>query len=105
MDQPLQTILHRTETSERLVKWSVELNEFDIEYHPHGTINGQAIVDFIIEYTYALGAKPEMHEEQREEEEVNQGRWIVHMDGSSTNSAAGGDVILITLEKVSSSTS
>lgn len=45
-----------------------------------------------------------MQEEQQQEEEVDQVGWIVHVDGSSTNNVAGGGVILITLEKVSSST-
>lgn len=98
-DQPLRTILHRLETSGRLVKWSVKLSKFDIQYHPHGAIKGQAIVDLIVEYTYASSVKAEMHEKQQEEEEVDQVGWIVHMDGSSTNSAAKGGVVLITLEK------
>lgn len=39
-NQPLKTILHKLETSGRLVKWSVEISEFDIEYHPRGAIKG-----------------------------------------------------------------
>lgn len=34
MDQPLMTILHKPETLRRLVKWSMELSKFDIEYCP-----------------------------------------------------------------------
>lgn len=39
-DQPLKAILHRLETSGWLVKWSIEINKFDIEYHPRGAIKG-----------------------------------------------------------------
>lgn len=63
IDQPLRTVLHRPKTSGRLVKWLVELNEFNIKYHPRGAIKGQAVVDFIVEYTYASGAEAEMLEE------------------------------------------
>ncbi|XP_058217410.1 uncharacterized protein LOC131328484 [Rhododendron vialii] len=34
MDQPLRRILHSPETSGRLIQWSIELGEFDIEYKP-----------------------------------------------------------------------
>lgn len=51
-DQSLKAILNRPETSGRLVKWLIEIREFDIEYHPRGVIKGQAIADFIAEYTY-----------------------------------------------------
>lgn len=62
MDQPLRVILHKPETFRRLVKWSAELSEFNIEYHPWGAIKGQAIANFIIEYTHALGEESEMQD-------------------------------------------
>ena len=31
---PLKAILHKPELSERLVKWAVELSEFDITFQP-----------------------------------------------------------------------
>lgn len=33
-NSPLRQILHKLELAGRLVKWSIELNEFDIEYQP-----------------------------------------------------------------------
>lgn len=54
-DQPLRTILHKPETSGKLVKWSVKLSKFDIEYHPQGAIKGQAMAGFITEYTRESG--------------------------------------------------
>lgn len=96
-DQPLQMILHKTETSGRLVKWSIKLSEFNIEYHPQGAIKGQAIVDFIAEYTYDLVAKPEARGTKAEE--VDREEWVMHVDGSSTSIVAGGGVILVTPKK------
>lgn len=40
INQPLRAILHKPETSGRLVKWSVELSKFNIEYYPRGAIKG-----------------------------------------------------------------
>ncbi|CAL8997655.1 unnamed protein product, partial [Prunus brigantina] len=50
-DQPLSLVLRKPETSGRLVKWSVELGEFDITYRPRTAIQAQAIADFISEFT------------------------------------------------------
>lgn len=67
----------------------MELSEFDIEYHPQGAIKGQAVTDFIVEYTYSLGTETKMTDEQLEE--TDQVEWVIHVDNSSTNSAAGGE--------------
>lgn len=102
MDQLLKTVLHRPETFERLVKWSVELSEFDIEYHPRGAIKGQTVTDFITEYTYSPGTKTKTTDEQQE---TDQAKWVihVHVDGSSTNSAAKGESSSLRQRRVNSS--
>lgn len=46
-DQPLKQVLFHPETSGRLLKWNIELNQYDITYHPRRAINGQALADFI----------------------------------------------------------
>ena len=38
--------------SERLTKWAIELGEFDIKFMPRTAIKGQAIADFMAEFTY-----------------------------------------------------
>lgn len=52
-------------------------------------------MDFMAEYTYALGTETGMPDEQ--EEEVDQAEWVIQVDGSSTHSAVGGGVVLIML--------
>ena len=49
-EHPMKQILHKPEASGRLVKWAIELSEFDI-YKPRTTIKGQVLADFIIEFT------------------------------------------------------
>ncbi|KAL0386270.1 UNVERIFIED_CONTAM: hypothetical protein Sradi_3021300 [Sesamum radiatum] len=46
---PLKQTLGKPNTSERLVKWAVELSEYDISYLPGTTIKAQALADFVSE--------------------------------------------------------
>ena len=50
-DQPLKQVLFRPETLAHLLKWNIELSQYDITYHPRRAINGQALADFIAECT------------------------------------------------------
>ena len=34
-----------------MVRWAVELSQFDIDYRPRTTIKAQAFVDFVVEFT------------------------------------------------------
>ena len=47
----MKQILHKPETSGRLVKWVIELSEFDIRYKPRTEIKEQVLADFIMEFT------------------------------------------------------
>ncbi|KAL5557725.1 hypothetical protein UlMin_033936 [Ulmus minor] len=49
---PLKQVFQKPEASGRLAKWSIELGEFDIKFKPQITIKGQALADFIVEFTY-----------------------------------------------------
>ncbi|VVA37397.1 PREDICTED: Retrovirus-related Pol poly from transposon, partial [Prunus dulcis] len=50
-NQLLRQVLQKPETSGRLVKWAIELGEFDIHYKPRPTMKGQAVADFLSEFT------------------------------------------------------
>ncbi|XP_077248596.1 uncharacterized protein LOC143888148 [Tasmannia lanceolata] len=50
-DQPLRQVLHRPDTSERLVKWAVKLSKFDIQYLPRPVIKAQVLANFVAECT------------------------------------------------------
>ena len=47
----MKQILHKPETSGRLIKWAIELSEFDIKYKPRTVVKGQVLADFILEFT------------------------------------------------------
>ncbi|KAL0411713.1 UNVERIFIED_CONTAM: Retrovirus-related Pol polyprotein from transposon gypsy [Sesamum latifolium] len=74
-------IMTRLDASGRLVKWAVELGEYDIEYQGRTAIKAQALADFIVEFT----------SEQVEEE--NKG-WLLHVDGSSNANNGGAGILL-----------
>ena len=48
---PLRQVLQKSDTSGRLLKWAIELSQFDIEFVPRPAIKGQALADFISELT------------------------------------------------------
>ncbi|XP_074351891.1 uncharacterized protein LOC141691044 [Apium graveolens] len=47
---PLRKVLHKPESSGRMLKWAVELGQFDLEYVPQTAIKGQALADFLLEF-------------------------------------------------------
>ncbi|XP_011083335.1 uncharacterized protein LOC105165873 [Sesamum indicum] len=81
-NHPLRNVLARPEASGRLVKWAVELGEFDIEYQARMALKGQVLADFMVELVGEPETEPELD------------KWMLHVDGSS-NAGNGGIGILI----------
>ena len=52
-EYPMKQVLHKPETSGRLMKWAIELSEFDIRYKPKTAIKGQILADIVMELTLA----------------------------------------------------
>ncbi|XP_064950502.1 uncharacterized protein LOC135604780 [Musa acuminata AAA Group] len=83
-DQPLRQVLSKFDLVGRLLKWSVELGEFDIWYVPRTAIKSQAVADFISELTQLEAEEPES---------VKTG-WLLRVDGSSGRKGAGAGLVL-----------
>ena len=43
--------MNSPEVARRMALWAIELSEFDIQYRPRTAIKGQAVADFIAEFT------------------------------------------------------
>ncbi|KAL0349444.1 UNVERIFIED_CONTAM: hypothetical protein Sangu_1172200 [Sesamum angustifolium] len=70
-------------TSGRLVKWVVELNEYDISYLSCTTIKAQDLADFVSE----MAGTPM-------EDAFKVEKWLLHVDGSSTTQGSGAGVVI-----------
>ena len=51
-DKSLRRAMSNPEAAGRLVLWAIELSEFDIQYRLRIVIEGQIIVDFIVEFSH-----------------------------------------------------
>ncbi|XP_072066845.1 uncharacterized protein [Arachis hypogaea] len=80
-DHPLRQVLHKPEIAGRLIKWVVELSEFDIRYQSRGPIKSQFLADFISELTIPS-------------EEDHTKQWTLYVDGSSNNEGCGAGIRL-----------
>ena len=71
-DKPLRKAMNNPEAAGRMALWAIELSEFDIQYRPWTAIKGQAVADFIAEFTLGEGQLVEEKEQ-----------WNIYTDGSS----------------------
>ncbi|KAK3043382.1 hypothetical protein RJ639_002684 [Escallonia herrerae] len=79
------------EASGRLVNWSVELGEFNIQYKPRTAIKVQALADFIVKCT-SLEDPPQLVISEVPDP------WNLYVDGSSAIGSSGAGIILISPE-------
>ncbi|GKV17032.1 hypothetical protein SLEP1_g27588 [Rubroshorea leprosula] len=74
----------KPECSGRLIKWAVELGEFELTFQQRSAIRAQALVDFIVECTSA-------HSDSQFEVDS----WILYVDGASSNKGSGAGELLL----------
>ncbi|GKV19462.1 hypothetical protein SLEP1_g29723 [Rubroshorea leprosula] len=83
-DLPLRQILQKPECLGRLIKWAVELGEFQITFQQRSSVRGQALADFVVECT---------SDQKNVDTEVEQ--WTLYVDGASNSKGAGAGAVLI----------
>ncbi|CAL8087969.1 unnamed protein product [Prunus armeniaca] len=105
-------VLQKPETSSRLVKWAIELGEFDIHYKPRPATKSQAVANFISEFTEPQASaatqiitKPnlppsQVHVASNGTLDLTQPLWTLYMDGSSNAQRCGAELVLISPDKV-----
>ncbi|GKV40196.1 hypothetical protein SLEP1_g47864 [Rubroshorea leprosula] len=83
-DQPLGQILQKPECFGRLIKWAVELGEFEITFQQRSAIRAQALADFIVECTPCPStSNPEPND------------WTLYVDEASSSKGSGAGALLI----------
>ncbi|KAK3035374.1 hypothetical protein RJ639_033658 [Escallonia herrerae] len=92
-DQPLRKVLMSPEASGRLVNWSIELGEFDLQYKPRTAVKAQALADFIVECTLPEDPPQLVISEVTDP-------WNLYVDGSSAVGNNGAGIILISPEGI-----
>ena len=96
-DQPLRQVLQKPESSGHLLKWAVELGQFEIKYQPRSAIKGQALVDFIAECTGIVDIPDQQERVTGQREDLP--TWQLFVDGSSNEHHSGAGIILVMPEK------
>jgi ribonuclease HI len=82
---PLGEIIRNRDANGRIVKWSVELGEFEIEFCPRRAIKSQILADFVSEWTEIQMPPPKERPEH----------WIMYFDGTLNLEGAGTGVLFI----------
>ena len=95
---PLKQVLQKPDASGRLLKWIVELRQFDISFQPRTAIKGQAFADFVAKFTYCDNTKEHVELEKHVEIEKHLALWKLFVDGSSTDEGASAGIVLISPE-------
>ncbi|XP_059629793.1 uncharacterized protein LOC132272716 [Cornus florida] len=91
-----EEVLHKLESSGRLMKWSVELGEFDIQYKIRTAAKAQVLTDFLVEFTPPEEEKqPQFLTEPGSSEQIGpEVVWNLFVDGSSNVQASGAGFVL-----------
>ncbi|GAU34822.1 hypothetical protein TSUD_394480 [Trifolium subterraneum] len=79
-DQPVKQLLARPDMVGRMLKWSLELAEFDIRFESRKALKAQVLSDFVAEMTTSTTSE--------------KNKWTIFVDGSSNSQGSGADIIL-----------
>ena len=80
---PLEKALQNFDASGRLLKWAIELSQFDITFKPRPTVKAQALVEFLVE-VQGMGRQP-----------ASKDVWEIQVDGSSAHHGSGAGILII----------
>ncbi|CAL8153079.1 unnamed protein product [Prunus armeniaca] len=100
---PLRSILHSPDASQRLMKWAIELSQYDLLYRPKTAIKSQALADFVVEFTptaeeekMVTKSKEKADDTSPTDSNLPNDMWQLHVDGASNHKGAGAGVVIIT---------
>ncbi|KAM2869748.1 hypothetical protein FF1_017623 [Malus domestica] len=88
-----------------MIKWAIALGDFDISYQPKPAEKGQAVADFIADFTYPVDIISTPKEvvslpSEAQKIEPTAPAWSLYVDGSSNQQGCGAGLVLTTPDKV-----
>ena len=92
-EYPMKQVLHKPEVSGRLMKWAIELSEFDIRYKPKTTVKGQVLANFVMEFT-----PTELAQTTHAKDDLP--IWKLSVDGASNAQGSRAGLILTSPEGI-----
>ena len=92
-EYPMKQVLHKPETSGRLMKWAIELSKFDIRYKTKTAIKGQVLADFVMEFTLAEPTK-------NAQTPIDIPIWRLSVDGATNAQRSRAGLILTSPEGI-----
>ncbi|KAK4409608.1 hypothetical protein Sango_0033800 [Sesamum angolense] len=96
---PLKYVMAKPVLSDRLARWYIQLQQFEITYVPQKAIKGQVLVDFLADHP--MPAEWELSDDLPDEDvlviEVTP-PWKMYFDGASHKEGAGAGVVFVTSE-------
>ncbi|MBA0579396.1 hypothetical protein Gorai_021655 [Gossypium raimondii] len=92
--------------SSRMVKYSVKLSDFGLDFSPHKAIKVQDLTDFIVECSFINHLEAEDGASLKEVQEIiakstieelpeNDTPWVLHVNGSSSKSSFRTSISLV----------
>ncbi|GAU39748.1 hypothetical protein TSUD_219910 [Trifolium subterraneum] len=81
-DQPIKSLIVRPDMAGRMLKWSLELSEFEIRYESRKALKAQLLADFVAEMTCSPSSTHGAN------------KWTIFVDGASNATGAGAGIIL-----------
>ncbi|KAL8115462.1 hypothetical protein AgCh_022089 [Apium graveolens] len=109
-NQPLRNIIHSPKASGRLIKWAIELGEFDLKYKPRTAIKAQALADFVVECTIpnqevggqddaipqdkGVDNESKKKGDNESKEKDDKEFWVLYFDGASKTNSSGAGLVL-----------
>ena len=87
-----------------MVKWSIELSEYGLEFRARKSIKAQALADFVTECSFQKSQGTEHHSapvcDDKVEETLRQTKvWSIYVDGSSAPENARAGILLVGPDK------
>lgn len=84
-NQLLRNVLHKPDISGRMLQWTIELSEYEIDYQPRLSMKCQAMADFIAK----------LPQPPTPDKDLDQaGWWILHVDETSWSFESGVGLLL-----------